>query len=432
MKYGFSISVNNVVVYEQKGVSSFGGYETIKLNKLVQIKKGDTFKITFKNRMFAVDELRIPVKKGQSFGSADGKHWDDLSKLDAVAILKAYTVSDLNITQGLVKYYTNKEPFVAKVNPGEEVVFEFNGNKKTVKADENGLAKLNITCKPGKYSITTTYNNTSIVNYIIIKNTVVSSNVERTTNSDCNYKLRVLDSNGNPIKNTKVLITVNGNSKKYKSDSSGYITLKFTKLTKNKKITAKNPKTGEIKTSKILVYSRFSGNKNVAMYYYDGSKFTSYILGNTAKLVGKNQVVTIKINKKTYKVKTNAKGKIAFKIPSTVKPGTYKLSAIYKGEITKKTIKIKQNLKTKKYTVKKSAKKLTIKATLKNGKKALKGKKITLKLNGKKFTAKTNKYGIAKFTIKKNVIKKLKKGKKYTMKVSYLKNTIKTTLKVKR
>jgi hypothetical protein len=131
-------------------------------------------------------------------------------------------------------------------------------------------------------------------------------------------------------------------------------------LTKNQKITVKNPKTGEIKTSKILVYSRFSGGKNVAMYYYDGSKFTSYILGNTAKPVGKNQVVTIKINKKTYKVKTNAKGKIAFKIPSTVKPGTYKLSAIYKGEITKKTIKVKQNLKTKKYTVKKSAKKLTI------------------------------------------------------------------------
>ena len=72
-----------------------------------------------------------------------------------------------------------------------------------------------------------------------------------------------------------------------------------------------------------------------------------------------------------------------------------------------------------------------IEEELKNGKKALKGKKITLKLNGKKYTAKTNKYGIAKFTIKKNVIKKLKKGKKYTMKVTYLKNTIKTTVKVK-
>jgi hypothetical protein len=133
----------------------------------------------------------------------------DLGNENAIAVLKAYTISDLNITQSLVKYYRNETPFVAKVNPGEEVIFQFNGKTYPVKADENGSAKLEINCAVGNYSITTTYNNTSIVNYIIIKNTVVSSNVERTTNSDCNYKLRVLDSNGNPIKNTKVLITVN-------------------------------------------------------------------------------------------------------------------------------------------------------------------------------------------------------------------------------
>lgn len=156
------------------------------------------------------------------------------------------------------------------------------------------------------------------------------------------------------------------------------------------------------------------------------------ILGDDATPVGANQVVKIKLNKKTYYVKTNAKGIITFKIPKTLKPGTYILTAIYKGETNMNIVKVKQNLKTKKYTVKKSAKKLVIKATLKNGKKALKNKKITLKLNGKKFTAKTNKYGIAKFTIKKKHIKKLKKGKKYTMNVIYLKNTIKTTLKVKR
>ena len=54
------------------------------------------------------------------------------------------------------------------------------------------------------------------------------------------------------------------------------------------------------------------------------------------------------------------------------------------------------------------------------------------KINGKKIKAKTNKKGVAKLTIKKNVIKKLKVGKKYKMQVTYLKNTIKTTLKVKR
>lgn len=106
------------------------------------------------------------------------------------------------------------------------------------------------------------------------------------------------------------------------------------------------------------------------MYYYDGSKFKVAILGDDAKVVGANQVVTIKLNKKTYYLKTDAKGFVRLKMPNTLKPGTYKLTAIYKGEIDKKTVKVKQNLKTKKYTVKKSAKKLVIKATLKNGKKS--------------------------------------------------------------
>ncbi len=168
------------------------------------------------------------------------------------------------------------------------------------------------------------------------------------------------------------------------------------------------------------------------MYYFDGSTFKARIVSNNGKYVGKNNVVIIKLNKKTYKVNTNTNGYVTLKIPNTVKPGPYKQTATYKGQTIKKTVKVKQNLKTSKYAVKKSAKKLTVKATLKNGKKAVKNKKITLNVNGKKLTANTNKNGIAKFTIKKNVISKLKVGKQYTMKLTYLKNTIKTTLKVKR
>ena len=65
-------------------------------------------------------------------------------------------------------------------------------------------------------------------------------------------------------------------------------------------------------------------------------------------------------------------------------------------------------------------------------KKPIKNKKITFKFRGKTYTAKTNNKGIAKITIKKNVIKKLKKGKKYTVKVTYIKNTITGLVKVKR
>ena len=55
---------------------------------------------------------------------------------------------------------------------------------------------------------------------------------------------------------------------------------------------------------------------------------------------------------------------------------------------------------------------------------------ITFKFNGKNYKVKTNSKGIAQKTLNKNVIKKLKKGKTYAVKVTYLKDTIKTTVKV--
>ena len=430
--YEFGIIVNNITVYAQEGVSNFPGYETIHLNKLVQIKKGDEFKVIFKNDVYGVNQVRAHLQIGKSIVSENGEKWYDMGEEGYSAILKAYTIPDINITQSLVKYYGNDTPFVAKVGPGEEVIFEFDGENHTVIADENGLAKLKIDKYSGEYNITTTYNNTSIVNYILIKSTIISSNVTRGYNSNYNYKIQLVDSAGNALKNITMPISINGKFKNYTTDNSGYVTLKFTKLTKSQTIIALNPTNADVQTTTINVVSRFSGAKNIAMYYFDGSKFQAKIIGDDGQAVGKNQVVTVKLNKKTYKLKTNANGYITLKIPNTVTPGTYKLTATYKGQTIKKTVKVKQNLKTSRYTVKKSAKKLVVKVTLKNGNKAVKNKKITLKLNGKTLSGKTNSKGLAKITIKKNVIQKLTAGKKYTMKVTYLKNAIKTTLNVKR
>ena len=85
------------------------------------------------------------------------------------------------------------------------------------------------------------------------------------------------------------------------------------------------------------------------------------------------------------------------------------------------------------FNIKKNAKKVVLKAKLQSSKgKALKGKKITFKVNGKTYKAKTNKKGFAEITLKKNVIKKFKAGKIYTFKITYLKDTIKSKLKVKK
>ena len=92
----------------------------------------------------------------------------------------------------------------------------------------------------------------------------------------------------------------------------------------------------------------------------------------------------------------------------------------------------KLQLKLKTVKVKKSAKKLVLQATLKQGKTPIKNKKITFKFNGKKYTVETNKKGVAKVTIKKNILKKLKVGKKIKYQASFGKITAKKTAKVKK
>ena len=113
--------------------------------------------------------------------------------------------------------------------------------------------------------------------------------------------------------------------------------------------------------------------------------------------------------------KTDANGYATLKIPKTITPGKYTVSVTVMKQTIKNTLTVKQVLKTTKTVkVKKSAKKLVLKATLKSSKgKAIKGKKIVFKFKGKKYKAKTNKKGIAKVTIKKSILKKLKVGKKY-------------------
>ena len=82
-------------------------------------------------------------------------------------------------------------------------------------------------------------------------------------------------------------------------------------------------------------------------------------------------------------------------------------------------------------TVKKSAKKLTLQATLKKGSSPLKGKQVTFKFNGKTYKAKTNSKGIAKVTIKQSILKKLKVGKTIKYQAKYCSFIAKKTAKVK-
>ncbi len=73
----------------------------------------------------------------------------------------------------------------------------------------------------------------------------------------------------------------------------------------------------------------------------------------------------------------------------------------------------------KKVTVRKSASKLVLTATLKKASKALKSKKIVFNFNGKKYYGTTNSKGVAKVTIKSSALRKLIAGMQTTYKATY-------------
>jgi len=175
-------------------------------------------------------------------------------------------------------------------------------------------------------------------------------------------------------------------------------------------------------TSKII------NNKNIAVDYDGGKYFTvNVVTADGIPVAGAS--VKFNINGKTTPVETDSNGIAKIKITDV--PKKYTIKTTYNGKTVKNTVTVKQVLTASKVTVKKTAKKFTLKAKLKINGKLVKGKQITFKFNGKTYKVKTNSKGIAQKTLNKKVIKKLKKGKKYTVKVTYKKDTIKTTVKVK-
>ena len=184
-----------------------------------------------------------------------------------------------------------------------------------------------------------------------------------------------------------------------------------------------------VKVYTVADDTKIINNKDITVDYAGGKYFSVNVVTDDGHAVGAGENVNFTINGKTTTVNTNSEGIAKIKITDV--PKKYTITTSYNNKTYKNTVTVKQVLTASKVTVKKTAKSFTLKAKLKINGKLVKGKKITFKFKGKKYKVKTDKNGIAKVTVKKNVINKLKKGKTYSVKVSYSKDTIKTTVKVK-
>ncbi len=441
--YEVYVYVNNYLVHEQKGKVDHAGYNTIKLDKNLYVDANSSFEVRF-----VADSTPITVKVRSPMGinvnyaiNAAGTRLDP-SDENIVVPVKVYTYRNPGIVNNIVKYYSNESVTVLNVSNVvgvDSLQVSFNGTNTTIPIVNGSGSFIIMEALPvGAHLVTFNYNNMKWNVQILIKTSIDSGEEYSMTlgyKAKGAFTVQFFDADGKPLNETKVTAKFDGKALSGAvTNENGSLTVTIANTVSIGKhyIDYVNPVTGETLRITVSVVSRFIGNTNINMYYYDGHVYRVRVKDANGKFVGKNQVVKVKIGKKTYNVKTDANGYAKLKIPYQITPGKYTISATYAGQTVKNTLKVVQVLKTTKTVkVKKSAKKLVLKATLKKGKTAIKGKVIKFKVNGKTYNAKTNKKGIAQVTLKKSVINKLK-VKKYTIKVSYLSDVVKATLNVRR
>ena len=219
------------------------------------------------------------------------------------------------------------------------VKLKLNSKTYSVKTDNNGIAKLNINLKPGKYSITSInpktlemLTKTITITPLIIENRDLSKYYKNTKE----FSVKIITPYGKSQGSGKqVIFTINGANYKKITDKNGYA-----KINVNL-----NPGTYTIKTAydsctvtnKIQIKSLIE-SKDLTMNQDSGQKFSVKVYNSQGK-VAPNQKVVMKIVGKSYTRTTNSNGIASLAI--NLEPGTYNIVTEYGG--LKSTNKIKVN-----------------------------------------------------------------------------------------
>ena len=289
----------------------------------------------------------------------------------------------------------------------------------------------------GNYSVKITYSgddnyasNKTKINVHVKSASLNAHDMVRGYNSDYDYQVKLIDENGNGISNKLISFTVMSNQYYAITDGDGLASVKANLNAGTYNVTVSSAIAGN-STVTLKILKRFENNSNLNVYYASNANYKVRIIGDDGNPETEGQNVTVLIDNKMKSYKTDKNGFITVEIDKNFKVGTHTIKIQYRNASVNNKVAVKHLLALKSATVKKSAKKLVLTASLAkvNGK-YLKNKKITFKFNGKTYKSNTNSKGIAKVTIKSSVLKMLKAGKKVSYQAIYLKDTVKRTAKI--
>ena len=365
--------------------------------------------------------------------------------IKSIASFKVEKISDFEMNCQAVNATAGNTKLIAVLADGAKGSVSLSiGNKTYNSSVENGKATVDLSdLKAGSYIVQTSYSgddiysNKTSTDIIYISgtesdSTIIASDMKRGYNSGMDFNATFKDLSGNILSNANVTFVVENQTFSLLTDANGVARFNNSLDVGSYSITLINPATGEIKNANLTIVARLIGNVNITGDYLSCPSYIVQAFGDDGLPVGEGEIVNVVFAGKTYSIKTNATGHAVRTIG--LAPGLYGVYSIYEGYKTDaNVIHVTQILKSSNVNVKKSASKLTLKATLKSSDgKALAGKKLTFTFKGKTYSAKTDAKGIAKVVIKKNVIKKLKAGSSYKFKVKYVNDSISKIVKVKK
>lgn len=443
-KTRLSVEIRDVVVNERVSISVRLTSNDEGLNGTVSVKLNSReYNVVIRNGKgnLVIGRLPIGVYSYEAFYKGN----ENYTSQSTSGSFRVDEIIDVAlISHNITMYYKGNQKLEvlltdASNNPLENQIIhvKLNNEEYQLTTDGEGKVYLKLNLNVGNYTASIRYDGSERYCFkdlnvsVEVKSTVSGIDVTKQYGTSSQYFAVFLDCEGKAIGNFKVTFRIGDRSFTATTLPNGISRLNINLNPGRYVIEAINPKTGEIAYNSIFIFNRLMNNNDLTQNYGENKCFKVRAYTSSGKAVGAGVKVTITIAGKKYSVKTDTDGYASFKI--NLKPGTYAITASYGGVSVKNKVVVKSIIKAKNINVKKSSKKVKIKVSLRkvNGK-YLKNKVVTLKFNKKTFKVKTNSKGVAAFTIKKSVYKKLKAGKKYTYKVTYGKDTIKRTIKFKR
>ena len=321
----------------------------------------------------------------------------DVSSSEKVKVLPVIKAKDLTKTYSNSKKYTacfyNSDGTPLKK---KNVKFTLNGKTYTKKTNANGYASLDIDLKVGTYTIYAVHpKGYKISNKIVIKTSVVASDVSKHYLSSKVFSATFYGKNGKVLSKKYITFKAHGNTFKVKTNSKGVAKLTIISKPTSFKMYSINPSTGEQKTNTVKIVHTMTASKMTV--FSDKTSTFKVKLYKDDKLVKNAKVyVYIKGVKKTAKTDSNGIASVSYKLAK----GTYtfKSSDPYTGDsISTKITVLAPTIKA--YNVVDAANvtsKYTATLLDKDGN-IVKNKNIEVTFNGQTTTLKTNSYGAASF-----------------------------------